>query len=53
MPPQWVQNSRASRRQSFIALAARLLLSGVVSAQNQCPVTAGPEVLLPTSTVSG
>jgi hypothetical protein len=49
MLPQRVHISRASCRQSFVALTIWLLFSGVVAAQNQPPVTAGSEMSLPTA----
>jgi hypothetical protein len=47
--PQCVHISRASCRQSFVALTIWLLFSGVVAAQNHSPVTAGSEMSLPTA----
>jgi outer membrane protein TolC len=49
MLPQCVRISRASCRQSFVALTIWLLLSGVVVAQAQSPLAAGPEPPLPTA----
>jgi outer membrane protein TolC len=49
MLPQCLQISRASCRQGFVALTIWLLLSGVAAAQNQSPVTTGPELPLPSA----
>jgi outer membrane protein TolC len=49
MLPQCVHISRASGRQTFVPLTIWLLLSGVVAAQNQSPVTAGPDLTPPTA----
>ena len=50
MLPQCIHiSSRAGWRQSFVGLTTWLLLSGVVAAQNQSPVTAGPGLSLPTA----
>jgi outer membrane protein TolC len=50
MLPQCIHiSSRAGWRQSFVGLTTWLLLSGVVAAQNQSPVTAGSGLSLPTA----
>jgi outer membrane protein TolC len=47
MLPQCVHISRVGCRASFVAVTIWLLLSGVVAAQVQSPLTAGPEPPLP------
>src|SRR5271156_4657036 len=49
MLPQCLHISRASCRQSFVALTIWLLLSGVVAAQNQSSAAATPDLSLPTA----